>query len=266
MTLEHLQRENHATLAVGLYVCLAHIVFACHGGNVAHPQHLAVGSVKDDTLAYLLLGTYAWRHMYLQVLVRSGHHAAHGGKSLTCQCLYQCLTSDSIGRQTFLVHGDGELLLLLAQLLHLAHIGQSAQTVGQFIAITLKFAVRALVALHGDEQGAGVAKVVLGHQCQHTLGQGGLELVQSVLHLAPHGGEVVLVLVELHHHYAHAVLACGVGLATVHLLVGEDIALERTCHLLLYLLGRSTWHHGNHHTLAYGKGWKLVLWHHIYCP
>ena len=171
VTLEHLQRENHATLAVGLYVCLAHIVFACHGGNVAHPQHLAVGSVKDDTLAYLLLGTYAWRHMYLQVLVRSGYHAAHGGKSLTCQCLHQGLTSDAIGCQTFLVHGDGELLLLLAQLLHLAHIGQSAQTVGQFIAITLKFAVRALVALHGDEQGTRVAEVILYHQCKHTLGQ-----------------------------------------------------------------------------------------------
>ena len=171
MPLEHLQRENHATLAVGLYIGLAHVVFACHGGNVAHPQHLAVGSVKDDAFAYLLLGTYAWRHVYLQVLVRGGYHTAHGGKSLTCQCLHQGLTSDSIGRQTFLVHGDSELLLLLAQLLHLAHIGQSAQTVGQFIAITLKFAVRALVALHGDEQGTRVAEVVLYHQCQHTLWQ-----------------------------------------------------------------------------------------------
>ena len=266
MPLEHLQREDDATLAVGLYVGLAHVVLACHGGNVAHTQHLAVGGIEDDALANLLLGTDAGRHVYLQVLVRSGHHAAHGGEPLAGECLYQGLAPYAIGSQALFVHGDGKLLLLLANLPHVAHAGQAAQAVGQLVAIALQFAIGTLVALHGDEQGAGVAKVVLGHQCQHTLGKGGLELVQSVLHLAPHGGEVVLVLLELHHHYAHAVLAGGVGLATVHLLVGEDVALQRPCHLLLYLLGRGTRHHGNHHALAYGEGWKLVLGHHVYRP
>ena len=158
------------------------------------------------------------------------------------------------------------MLLLLAQLLHLAHAGQTAQAVGQFVAIALQFAVGALVALHGDEQSAGVAEIVLDHQGHDTLGQRGLEVVQSVLHLAPHGGEVVLVFLELHHDDAHAVLAGRVGLAAVHLLVGEDIPFQGACHLFLYLLGRGARHYGNDHALPYGEGWELVLGHHIHGP
>ena len=70
VALQHFQRQDDATLAVGLYVAVAQIVFPLHRGNVAHAHRLAVWRGEDDALADFLFGTDGRSHVYVQVLLR----------------------------------------------------------------------------------------------------------------------------------------------------------------------------------------------------
>ena len=85
-----------------------------------------------------------------------------------------------------------------------------------------------------------------------------------MFYFAPYLIFVVHIVVELHHHNAHAVLRCGGGLFAVHLAVGKQISLQRTSHLLFNLLAGSSWIDGYHHSLTDSGMRELVLRHHVH--
>ena len=121
-----------------------------------------------------------------------------------------------------------------------------------------------MVALDGNEQGRGIAEIIVHHDGQHTTGQLGLKAVQSVLDLTPHLILVVHIIVQFHHHDTHAVLRLRGGLLTVHLPISKEVALQRTSHLLLHLLAGGTRIDRHHHALTDGGMGEFVLRHDVH--
>ena len=85
-----------------------------------------------------------------------------------------------------------------------------------------------------------------------------------MLDLAPHLIFVIHVIVQFHHHDAHAVLTLCGGFHTVHLTKSKQIALQWSSHLLFYLLAGGTRVDGYYHTLSDGSMRKLILWHDVH--
>ena len=81
----------------------------------------------------------------------------------------------------------------------------SAQTIFQVFEVGLKLPVGLAPRLESDEQGRGIAEIVVGNQTQDTRRQLLFEEVKSVLNLRPDFVAVVDVIVQFHKHIDHAV-------------------------------------------------------------
>ena len=261
----HLEGQKHAGVTVLLDIAGLAVVFAHHAGHVAHADHLARRCVAvEDHRRHLGLRVLRRRQVDGRLLGGVADAAAHGGQTLLLQLGEEHLLADAIGLQTLAVDVEAQLLLLLAVDAHVGHRRHAAQTVAQAVGVVLQLAIAALRTLDGDEQGAGVAEVVVGHEGQHALRQLLLEEGEAVLHLAPHLVLVVDVVVQPDHDHAHAVLGRRRGLLAVDFLIGEQIALQRTGHLLLHFLCRGSGIDGHYHALADGEGGEFVLGHDIH--
>ena len=139
-----------------------------------------------------------------------------------------------------------------------------SQAVTKPVAIVLQFTIAALSALNGDEQGRCVAEVVVHHDGQNARRQLRLKTVQSVFDFRPHLVLVVHVVVQFDHRDTHVVLRRSGGLRTLHLAKGKEIALQRTSHLLFYLLTSGTGIDGHNHTLTYSGMRKFVFRHDVH--
>ena len=64
----------------------------------------------------------------------------------------------------------------------------------------MQLTVAALGALDGDEQGRGIAEIVVGHKGEYAGRQLLLKQVEAVLDLAPHLVLVVHVVVQINVH------------------------------------------------------------------
>ena len=260
---DHLQREQHAGMTILLDVARRSIVFALDGGDVADAHHLARERVAvDDLIGHLGFAVLRGLNVDDGLLVVAHEAACHRGEPLRLQGRHECLLTDAERLQTLAVDVEAHLLLVFAVEAHVGHGGYLAQPVGEAVAIVLQLAVAAFLALDGNEQGRGVAKVVVGHQCQHARGQALLVERKAMLDFRPHLVLVVHLVVQVDEHHCHAVLRRRCGLGAVYLAIGEEIALERARHLLFDFLAGGTRIDGHHHALADGERWKLVLGHH----
>ena len=147
---------------------------------------------------------------------------------------------------------------------HIGHGGNLAQAVAEAVAVVLQLAVATLWTLNGDEQGRGVAEIVVGHQRKDSLRQTLLIEGESVLDLAPDLIFVVDVIVQVDEHHRHTILGSGSGLGTLHLGISEKETLQRARHLLLYLFGRGAGEDSDDHPLTDGEGRELILRHDVH--
>ena len=250
-------------MPVLLDVALRRVIFALHTGDVTNAHHLPRERIAVDNLfGHLLLAVLRRLQVDECLLVVAHEAACQRGEPLRLQGCHKRLLTDAERLQALAVDVEAHLLLMVTVEAHVGHRWNLAQSVGETVAIVLQLAVAALLALNGDEQGRGIAEVVVGYQCQHTRGQALLVECQAMLDFRPHLVLVVHLVVEVDEHHRHAILRCRRSLRAVHLAIGEEIAFQRARHLLFHLLTRGTRIDGHHHALTDGERRELVLWHH----
>ena len=224
-------------MPVLLDITVCTVILAYHPRHITHTGHLAAdGVAEDDLIGYLLYGVPRRLYMDGHLLVVVADAATHGGEPLSLQTAEEHLLSDAIGLKALAVYVERDLLFLFAVGAHVSHRGNTAQTVAELVGIRLQLTVAALRTLYGNQQGRGVAEVIVGYQGNNATGQRRLKQVQSVLDLTPHLVLVVYFVVQAYHHDTHAVLRGRGGLGTVHLTVCEEVSLQGFCHLLLDFL------------------------------
>ena len=202
------------------------LVFTHHTGNIPHTYHLSSSSVAIDNLFGNLLFAVLHRlDMDGNLLVVVADAATHGRDALGLETREKHLLTDAVGLQPLAVYVKRYLLLLFAKEFDVGNRGNATKAVAEVVAVLFQFTVAALVALNGNEQGRGVAEVVVDYKCQHTAWQLHLEVVQTMLDLAPHLVLVVHFIVQTYHHDTHAILRCGGGLDAIHLAERKQIAL-----------------------------------------
>ena len=249
-------------MTVLLDVAFRRVVFALDGGDVANAHHLSRERVAiDDLVGHLGLAVLRGFDVDERLLMVAHEATRHRGESLRLQRCHECMLADAVGFQSLAVDVEAQLLLVVAIQAHVGHGGNLAQSVAESVAVVLQFAVGALLAFDGDEQGRGVAEVVVGHECQHARRQALLVEGQAVLDFRPHLVFVVHFVVQVDEHHRHAVLRGRRGLRAVHLAISEEVALQRARHLFFHLLARRTGIDGHHHALSDGEWRKLVLRH-----
>ena len=169
-------------------------------------------------------------------LVVVGDAATHSGESLRLQLGEKHLLSNAIGLQSLTIDIEADLLLLLAINTDIGHRLNAAETVAKTVCIVVQFMVATLVACQGNEKRRGISKVIVGHQCQHSTWEARLKQIESVLDFTPHFILIVHLIIQAHHDDALTILGGGCSLHAIHFLIGEEVALQRLGHLLLYLL------------------------------
>ena len=105
------------------------------------------------------------------LLVFVADAATHGSDALGLKTREEHLLTDAVGLQTLSVDVETDLLLLFAKEFYVGNRWDAAQTVTEVIAVLFQFSVTALRALDGDKQGRCVAKLIVGDDSQHALGQ-----------------------------------------------------------------------------------------------
>ena len=88
---------------------------------------------------------------------------------------------------------------------HLTHALNHAQRVDEGVHIVVQFAVGLILRLHGQQQGRGVAEVIVHLNGQHTIGQLGFEALHAVLELRPELILVRQVVIQLYLNNTEAV-------------------------------------------------------------
>lgn len=131
--------------------------------------------------------------------------------------------------------------------------------VAQVVQVLLELAVAALVGFERDEQGRGVAEVVIGHQGHDPRRELRLERGQAVFDLRPYLVLVANVVLQFDQDVAHAVHRGRSGLGPLDLLVGHQELLEGTGQLLLDLLARRPGIDPHDDTLTDRELGKLLL-------
>ena len=241
------------------------VVFPFDGSDVTHPNHLTSGRVgEDDLVGNLLFGVVRILNVDGYLLIIVADAATHRGDTLRLQTGKEHLLSDAVGLEPLTIDIKTNLLFLFTKQFHVGDRGDAPQTVAQVVAVLFQFPVTALATLDGNQQGGGVAEVIVDHDGEDTCGQLRLESIQSVLNLAPHLILIVHIVIQFHHRDTHAVLRGGGGLGAVHLTKGEEVTLQRTRCLQFHFFRGSTWIDGHHHTLTDGGMGELILRHGVH--
>ena len=226
ITRRHLHRQQHTGVSVLLDTTRHRLIFAYHTGHIANTYHLTRCRVRENNLVgYLLFAVLLCLHMDGYLLVIIADTATHRGDALSLQTRKEHLLTNTIALQTLAVYIKTDLLFLLSEDFHIRYRRDATQAIAQIITVLFQFAVAALVALNGDEQSRGIAKIIVHHDGQHPTGQLRLKAIQPVLNLRPHLVLVVHIIVQFHHHDTHAVLRLRGGLFAIHLTKGKKIAL-----------------------------------------
>ena len=202
------------------------LIFTLNGSHISHPCHLTRYRVReDDLVGNLLLRILRCLYVDGNLLVVVADAATDGCDTLSLKAREKHLLANAIGLQALTINIKTYLLLLFTKHFHVGNRGNTTQSVAQVVAILFQFPIAALVACNGNQQGRGVAKVVVYDNGQHPTGQLSLIGIESMLQLTPHLILVVHVVVQAHHHDAHAVLRRGGGLGAIYLAKGKEIAL-----------------------------------------
>ena len=145
------------------------VVLSHHTSHIADTGHLTGGGVREDNLVGNLIDAVLGRlHMDGHLLVFVADAAAHGGDALSLEARKKHLLTDAVCLQALTVYIERYLLFLLAKHLDVGNRRDVPQAVGEPIAVVFQLAVAALSALDGDEQGRGVAEVIVYHNGQHA--------------------------------------------------------------------------------------------------
>ena len=108
-----------------------------------------------------------------------------GDKTLGEEFGHQRLAADAVGGQFLLVNIDVNLLALLPVYLDVPHCLDGTQVVAQRIHVVVQLLVGLVLGLDGDQQGRGVAEIIVDHHRQHAGWQLHLEILKPVADFGP---------------------------------------------------------------------------------
>lgn len=258
----HLHGEDDGFAAVAGDVAVGGIVFADDAGDVAQADDVPLWVGVDDLLGDLVFGVVDGREVDGEFLPGGFDGTAGGGEALGeepgCQgALVEAVDGEFVG-----IKISGNLLFLQAVPPQVRHGFDPAQPPFEVVEVLLEFAVGFVFGLQGDQQGGGVAEVVVHDEGEYAGGKLHFEAGDAVLDLGPHFVFVVDVVVQLDHDVDDAVLREGVGLGFLDFFVSEEEAFEGLGKLLFDFGGGGAGVDPHHEALPDGEGGKFLLGHH----
>ena len=206
LSLLDLHREEQTLRAVAGDEGTLLRILVLHGRHILQSHIVAFAVRIDQRILHLVDLVQGMIHVDGRFVVVILHTTSRRHKTLASQHLGNRQVTDAVVRQLVAVDIDTDLVVLQSEHAHLTHALDHTQRVDEGVHIVIQFAVGLILRLHRQQQGGGVAEVIVHHDGQHTTGQLRLEALHAVLELRPELILVVQVVVQFHLNDTHAVL------------------------------------------------------------